>query len=147
MDHASKPFDKRNTKASIFKNLYNDYMLYNVSIKPIIKSCVIYYCFLLHLVKINVVIFSLKIGLNKQYHSQTVFLSTMKFNYKSRAESLSEIPIYTKWINCVPKHEGHFRCKPVYSLPAFRRRSLPHIWGGDTPVTCHLISNFKCSFS
>lgn len=71
-------------------------MLCNVSIKPVIKSYMIYCCFLFHLVKINIVIFSLKIVLNKLYKSQTVFLGTMKFNYESRAESLSEIPIYTK---------------------------------------------------
>lgn len=54
-------------------------MLYNVSIKRIIKSCVIYYClvvYLLHLFKINADIFSLKIILNKLYHPQTVFLGT-----------------------------------------------------------------------
>jgi len=59
----------------------------------------IYYCFLLHLVNINEVIFSLKIVkivLNKLRHSPTVFLGTMKFNYDSTAESLSEIPIYSK---------------------------------------------------
>lgn len=84
---ASKSFDKRNKKASIIKRINNDYMLYNVSIKPIIKSCMIYYYFLLHLIKINVVIFSLKIVLNKLYHSQTVILHTMRFNYESRAKS------------------------------------------------------------
>lgn len=91
-----KRFDNSKIKANVIKNIYNDYVLYNASIKQIIKSCVIYYCFLLHLIKINTVVFSLKIVLNKLYLSQTVFLGKMKFNYKSRAESLSEIPIYTK---------------------------------------------------
>lgn len=129
---SSKPFDNSKIKANVVKSIYNDYMLYNASIKQIIKSCVIYYCFLSHLIKINVVIFSLKIVLNKLYLSQSVFLGTMKFNYESRAESLSEIPIYTIWINYIPKHEKCFRCKTVHSLPALQRRvSLPHIWGGD----------------